>query len=222
MRIWWRRARHHARYSSDVRPHRDDRCRVPGPGRPLSIERLWLDPPGPGEIRVRMVASGVCHSDLHVVDGDWSATHRCRARPRGRGHRGGARRGGRGHRRSAHLVVLVWTAPCRMCRACRRGEVWLCATPRGGGHRRDPADVRAASAGRQPGRGLQRCRHACHAPGRGCGGRDPGRCPDTPRRGRAPWLCRDHRYRRRPEHGAACGQGRRSWSSGWVASDCRR
>ena len=42
-----------------------------GPRRPLSIEELRLDPPGAGEVRVRMVASGVCHSDLHVVDGEW-------------------------------------------------------------------------------------------------------------------------------------------------------
>lgn len=42
-----------------------------GPGQAPAIEELHLDPPGPGEVRVRMVASGVCHSDLHVVDGDW-------------------------------------------------------------------------------------------------------------------------------------------------------
>ena len=40
-----------------------------GPGHPTTIESLWLDPPGPGEVRVRMVAAGICHSDLHVVDG---------------------------------------------------------------------------------------------------------------------------------------------------------
>ena len=36
------------------------------------VEELVLDPPGPGEVRVRMLASGVCHSDLHVLDGDWA------------------------------------------------------------------------------------------------------------------------------------------------------
>jgi S-(hydroxymethyl)glutathione dehydrogenase/alcohol dehydrogenase len=35
------------------------------------VEELLLDPPGPGEVRVRILASGVCHSDLHVLDGDW-------------------------------------------------------------------------------------------------------------------------------------------------------
>ena len=40
-------------------------------GRPTSIETLRLDDPRPGEVLVRMTASGVCHSDLHVRDGDW-------------------------------------------------------------------------------------------------------------------------------------------------------
>jgi Zn-dependent alcohol dehydrogenase len=37
---------------------------------PLSVEPLELLDPGPGEVLVRYVASGVCHSDLHVVSGD--------------------------------------------------------------------------------------------------------------------------------------------------------
>jgi alcohol dehydrogenase len=38
--------------------------------RPLTIEDLELDAPGPGEVLVRMRAAGVCHSDLSVVDGN--------------------------------------------------------------------------------------------------------------------------------------------------------
>ena len=38
-------------------------------GRPLAVEELELDPPKAGEVGVRMVASGVCHSDLHVAQG---------------------------------------------------------------------------------------------------------------------------------------------------------
>lgn len=37
---------------------------------PISVETLELDEPGPGEVRVRMTAAGVCHSDLSVVDGN--------------------------------------------------------------------------------------------------------------------------------------------------------
>ena len=37
--------------------------------RPLAIETVTLAPPGPGEMRVRVLAAGLCHSDLSVIDG---------------------------------------------------------------------------------------------------------------------------------------------------------
>src|SRR2546430_16893493 len=40
------------------------------PRKPLVIENLRLDPPKAGEVRVRVAANGVCHSDLHVMTGD--------------------------------------------------------------------------------------------------------------------------------------------------------
>ncbi|MCW0234828.1 MAG: alcohol dehydrogenase AdhP [Ferrovibrio sp.] len=40
-------------------------------GRPLIIERVPVPTPGPGEVLVRIRASGVCHTDLHAADGDW-------------------------------------------------------------------------------------------------------------------------------------------------------
>jgi len=39
-------------------------------GAPWSIEDITLDPPGPGEVRVKLAASGMCHSDEHLVTGD--------------------------------------------------------------------------------------------------------------------------------------------------------
>jgi S-(hydroxymethyl)glutathione dehydrogenase/alcohol dehydrogenase len=123
-----------------------------GPDRPATVEPLLLDDPRPGELRVRMVASGVCRSDLHVIDGEW-------ARPTDvvLGHEGAAivealgpgvperATDGRldtGGLRVGDLVVLAWTAPCGRCIACRRGEAWLCADPRGAGHRLAPDLVR--------------------------------------------------------------------------------
>ncbi|HEY5496637.1 MAG TPA: alcohol dehydrogenase catalytic domain-containing protein [Candidatus Limnocylindrales bacterium] len=124
-----------------------------GPGA-MEIVPYRVDPPGPGEVRVRMAASGVCHSDLHVLDGDWT-----RPAPTVMGHEGagwvesvgpdaapgpgGAARPGADRRpRIGDFVVLAWTAPCRRCASCRRGEGWLCLTPAGSGHRRAPGDVR--------------------------------------------------------------------------------
>src|SRR5688572_24144494 len=107
-----------------------------GAGRPLEIENLVLDGPQRGEVLVRMMASGLCHSDLHVVDGEWD-------RPANvvLGHEGAAiveaigPGGPKDGLREGDLVVLAWTAPCDACAACHRGQPWLCAEPRGSGHR---------------------------------------------------------------------------------------
>ena len=40
-------------------------------GKPLSIEEAPVPEPGPGEIQVKIEASGVCHTDLHAAEGDW-------------------------------------------------------------------------------------------------------------------------------------------------------
>jgi S-(hydroxymethyl)glutathione dehydrogenase/alcohol dehydrogenase len=113
-----------------------------GAREPLSLEPFALDEPMRGEVLVAMVASGVCHSDLHVVDGEW-------ARPTDviLGHEGAGivRAVGEGvdEPRVGDLVVLAWNAPCGACGPCRRGEVWLCRAPRTAGHRLAPEQVRA-------------------------------------------------------------------------------
>jgi propanol-preferring alcohol dehydrogenase len=40
-------------------------------GRPLTIDEMPIPTPGPGEVLVKIVATGVCHTDLHAADGDW-------------------------------------------------------------------------------------------------------------------------------------------------------
>ena len=116
-----------------------------GPGTQPRIEELTLDPPQRGEVRVRMAAAGVCHSDLHVVDGEWE-------RPAGvvMGHEGAAWVEELGEGVSGlepgDLVVLAWTAPCGRCEACSRDEPWLCSQPDGSGHRLAPELARLHSA----------------------------------------------------------------------------
>ena len=41
------------------------------PNTSFVIEELDLDEPGPGQVLVKTMATGVCHSDWHVVKGDW-------------------------------------------------------------------------------------------------------------------------------------------------------
>ena len=40
-------------------------------GKPLAIEEIPVPEPGPGEVLVKVIACGVCHTDLHAVDSDW-------------------------------------------------------------------------------------------------------------------------------------------------------
>ncbi len=42
----------------------------PGPGQPLSIEEVEVMPPQAGEVRVRIVATGVCHTDAFTLSGE--------------------------------------------------------------------------------------------------------------------------------------------------------
>lgn len=42
-------------------------------GGPLQIQQVPVPQPGPGEVLIRITACGVCHSDLHAMDGDWAA-----------------------------------------------------------------------------------------------------------------------------------------------------
>jgi len=121
-------------------------------GLPVRIEDLVLDEPREGEVCVRITASGVCHSDLHVRDGDW-----VRPGPIILGHEGAGiveavGPGVTGLQAGEH-VALTWYYPCLRCRACQLGRQWLCSgsasvhhTAADGtsrAHRQDGSDVRA-------------------------------------------------------------------------------
>src|SRR4051794_15500439 len=94
-------------------------------GVPSVVEDLLLDDPHAGEVLVRMTASGVCHSDLHVRDGEWQ-----RPGPIVMGHEGAGVVEAVGPGGDASLVgrsvALSWYAPCLRCRQCQLGRQWLC------------------------------------------------------------------------------------------------
>lgn len=98
-------------------------------GNAAAIEELTLAEPRVGEVRVRLLASGVCHSDLHVRDGDWP-----RPTPIAMGHEGagiieamGPRaKGMSGGLSIGQPVALSWLVPCGICRSCRAGRPWAC------------------------------------------------------------------------------------------------
>ena len=93
--------------------------------RPLRIEEVELEPPGQGEVLVRMGAAGLCHSDLSVINGD-----RPRPTPMALGHEaaGVVEAVGPGVddlRRGDH-VVLVFMPSCGHCGPCAEGRPALC------------------------------------------------------------------------------------------------
>lgn len=92
---------------------------------PLKIEALELDPPGPGEVLVRVKAAGLCHSDLSVINGD-----RPRPMPMALGHEaaGVVEELGAGVTdlaRGDH-VVCVFVPSCGHCGPCAEGRPALC------------------------------------------------------------------------------------------------
>jgi Zn-dependent alcohol dehydrogenase len=96
-------------------------------GAPLEVQELELAPPGPGEVLVRLRASGVCHSDLNAIDG--TAETRC---PAVLGHEGAGvvEAVGPGVARVApgHHVALSWAPSCGTCEECLRDLPQLCST----------------------------------------------------------------------------------------------
>ena len=94
-------------------------------GEPVTVETLDLAEPRAGEVLVRILASGVCHSDLHVRDGEWP-----RPVPVAMGHEGAgvveAVGPGVTSLRVGQPVALSWLVPCGVCRACRAGRPWAC------------------------------------------------------------------------------------------------
>jgi S-(hydroxymethyl)glutathione dehydrogenase / alcohol dehydrogenase len=95
------------------------------PGERLSVTEVGLDPPGPGEVSVRIHASGVCHSDLSVLDGTVMSLTPCVLGHEGAGVVEAVGPGVTRVQEGDH-VVLSWIAACRRCFHCLHGQPQLC------------------------------------------------------------------------------------------------
>jgi S-(hydroxymethyl)glutathione dehydrogenase / alcohol dehydrogenase len=100
-------------------------CRAPG--EPLQIETVQLAPPGPREVLVEMVASGICHSDLHIINGSIPANLPIICGHEGAGIIRDVGPGVLGLRPGDH-VVLAWAPTCGRCQYCVAGRSNLCET----------------------------------------------------------------------------------------------
>ncbi len=96
------------------------------PGEDVVIEEILLDAPGPGEVQVRLAASGVCHTDLTVKNLKGNGMRF----PIVLGHEGAGyvEQVGEGvtHLKEGDPVVIAYRAPCEQCPACRRGDPRHC------------------------------------------------------------------------------------------------
>lgn len=101
-----------------------------------------------GEVRVRVAACGLCHSDLHLIDGELPS-----ALPTVPGHElsGVVAQVGPGVRHVAvgdHVVACLSMA-CGTCAQCRSGRPWLCAHSLDIGRAERPRPKMTDSAGRE-------------------------------------------------------------------------
>ncbi|MFZ2870651.1 zinc-dependent alcohol dehydrogenase [Zavarzinia sp.] len=106
---------------------------------PLSFECREIPSPGPGEVLIDVVACGVCHSDVHAADGDWSPLPSIPLVP---GHEvtGRVAKLGAGvdHLSVGQPVGVAWMGgSCGRCEACLNGMETICPLGEATGYTRD-------------------------------------------------------------------------------------
>jgi propanol-preferring alcohol dehydrogenase len=109
---------------------------VPALGEPLVIEELPVPEPNENQILVRIAATGICHTDLHAVKGDWPVKPKPPFIP---GHEGVGTVAavGRGVRRvkEGDRVGIPWLhTACGYCSYCRTGRETLCGSQLNSGY----------------------------------------------------------------------------------------
>jgi propanol-preferring alcohol dehydrogenase len=105
-------------------------------GKPLTIEELPIPTPGLGEMLIKVVATGVCHTDLHARDGDWPAKPKPPFVP---GHEGvgvvtALGLGVAGFKEGDAVGVAWLHDACGDCEYCRTGWDSLCLTQNNTGY----------------------------------------------------------------------------------------
>ena len=109
---------------------------VPAFGQPLVIQDRPVPEPGPGQVVVRMEASGLCHTDIHAANGDWPVTPTVPFIP---GHEGVGVVTALGEGVTSPAVGTRVAVPwlgyaCGTCRYCLTGWETLCQAQRNTGY----------------------------------------------------------------------------------------
>ncbi|TNC21832.1 zinc-dependent alcohol dehydrogenase [Amycolatopsis alkalitolerans] len=121
---------------------------VPELGAKLEIRDLPVPEPGPGQVLVRMQASGVCHTDIHAANGDWPVKPNPPFVP---GHEGVGtveKLGpGAGLHAPGERVAIAWLgSACGHCAYCVSGWETLCESQQNSGYSVDGAYAEYAVA----------------------------------------------------------------------------
>jgi alcohol dehydrogenase, propanol-preferring len=105
-------------------------------GKPLRIEEVPIPTPGPGEVLIKVMANGVCHTDLHAAHGDWPVKPKPPFIP---GHEGAgivaAVGPGVSQYKEGDRAGVAWLHDaCGWCEQCRTGWDALCPYQRNSGY----------------------------------------------------------------------------------------
>lgn len=100
------------------------------PNQPLSIEEVDLMPPQKGEVLIRIIASGVCHTDAYTLSGqDSEGVFPCILGHEGAGIVEAVGEGVTSVQVGDHVIPL-YTAECGQCKMCQSGKTNLCSSVR--------------------------------------------------------------------------------------------
>jgi S-(hydroxymethyl)glutathione dehydrogenase/alcohol dehydrogenase len=92
---------------------------------PLEIEDVMIDDPGPGEVLLATSASGICHSDLHVIEGDLPMPPPCVLGHEPAGIVEAIGEGVTDFVPGDHVIGCI-TNWCGVCKFCTGGRPYLC------------------------------------------------------------------------------------------------
>jgi propanol-preferring alcohol dehydrogenase len=100
-------------------------------GKPLTIEEVPTPEPGPGQVLIRVEACGVCHSDLHLAQGDWDLLRGVTKIPLILGHEAAGTvaalgEGATGLKVGDRVGVPWIHYTCGECEFCKEGREELC------------------------------------------------------------------------------------------------
>ncbi|MFC9454395.1 Zn-dependent alcohol dehydrogenase [Streptomyces sp. NPDC056983] len=112
-------------HADEAYPHRIRAAVLRQAGEPMKVETIRLKAVGPGDVRVRIEKTGVCHSDLSLATGKLA-----QLLPAVLGHEACGTVVETGSEVTdldvGQRVILLWITPCRACYPCENGQPHLC------------------------------------------------------------------------------------------------